>query len=76
MKKFLFLSLFVIASVIVNAQPGGPGNEDPGGPQSGGVPLDAGLTVLLAAGAGYGAKKAYDYRKKSKKDKESGSPKE
>lgn len=76
MKKYLLFSVLLIVSVLVKAQPGGPGEDDPGGPQSGGVPLDAGLTVLLAAGAGYGVKKAYDYRKKSKKDKESGSPKE
>lgn len=32
-------------------------------PPEGGVPVDGGLGLLLAAGVGYGAKKAYDYRK-------------
>lgn len=45
-------------------EPGGPldpgsGNEPP---PEGAVPVDGGLALLLAAGAGYGAKKAYDYK--------------
>ena len=45
-------------------EPGGgldPGTGDP--PVGGGVPVDGGLAFLLVAGASYGAKKAYDYRK-------------
>lgn len=63
------MSLLMVSILITKAQPGGPGEEDPGGPQGppgGGVPVDGGLVFLLAAGAGYGAKKAYDYRKKKK----------
>lgn len=41
---------------------GGPGGG--GGPAGGaGVPLDAGMSLLLAAGAGYGLKKYNDMRK-------------
>ena len=34
------------------------------------VPIDGGLSLLLAAGIGYGAKKAYDARKKQKINEE------
>ena len=32
------------------------------------VPIDGGLSLLLAAGLAYGGKKAYDARKKQKND--------
>jgi hypothetical protein len=63
---FILTVAFFVAIVDVNAQdpePEPPPVEDPGGPQSGGVPVDGGLAILLATGVGYGAKKAYDYRK-------------
>ena len=51
---------------IAIAQPTGPGETDPGDcndcPPSGAVPVDGGLSLLLAAGVGYGAKKAYQFR--------------
>lgn len=34
------------------------------------IPFDGGLSVLIAAGVAYGAKKAYDKRKKGAKDEE------
>ncbi len=34
----------------------------------GGVPLDGGLSLLVAAGVGYGAKKIADNRKKNKSE--------
>lgn len=47
--------------LILQAQ-GDPGvDPDP-------IPLDGGLTMLIAAGVAYGAKKAYDKRKKEKKE--------
>lgn len=60
MKKIILTAMFVaapIAAVLVMAQPGG-------GPTP--VPLDGGLSLLVIAGAGYGAKKLHDYRKKKK----------
>jgi len=60
--NLLLIGILFFSISQVNAQPGGP-DSDPGGPQSGAVPVDGGLALLLAAGAGYGAKKAYDYRK-------------
>ena len=40
--------------------PGGPGL--PGG-DPGLIPVDGGLAFLVAAGLGYGAKKAYDFKR-------------
>lgn len=37
---------------------------DPGGDPDAAVPIDGGLSLLLAAGVGYVAKKGYDARKK------------
>ena len=37
---------------------------DPGGDPDTGVPLDGGLSILLAAGIGYAGKKIHDKRKK------------
>jgi len=39
----------------------GEGNNTPVG---GGAPIGGGLLILVALGAGYGAKKVYDYRKR------------
>jgi len=44
---------------------GGPGDPDEE------VPFDGGLSLLFMAGAGYGAKKAVDYRKALKGSKNS-----
>lgn len=44
-----------------HAQLGDPG-DDPDAP----VPIDGGVSILLAAGIGYGIKKANDHRKKNK----------
>ena len=40
----------------------GSGGGNPGGAPSGAVPVDGGLSLLLAAGVGYGVKKAYNSR--------------
>ena len=53
--KSLFTILGVLTLVVTAfAQPGNPGNP---------VPLDGGISLLIAAGAAYGAKKIYDARK-------------
>lgn len=41
---------------------GGGGGTGGGGGPTGAVPVDGGLSLLLAAGLGYGARKAYQYR--------------
>jgi hypothetical protein len=63
MKKTLFLTLLLtfaglVISQVALAQPPPP----PLNPTS--VPIDGGLSLLLAAGAGLGAKKAWDMRQK------------
>ena len=55
------LTLFLCSPALVRAQ------EDPPcvgpDPQTGECPVDSGLLLLIAAGAGYGIKKAVDSRK-------------
>lgn len=63
MKKTIFLSLLLtfsglVISQVALAQPPPP----PMNPTS--VPIDGGLSLLLAAGVGLGAKKAWDLRQK------------
>lgn len=64
MKKNVRISLAIAALLIMSqlamAQPPPP----PSSPAA--VPIDGGLSLLLAAGAGLGAKKAWDARKAAK----------
>ncbi len=75
--KYLYTFIIIILTVgfsnQLNAQPaGGPG---PGGPSGAGpppcwpppcIPVDGGITFLIAIGAAYGSKKAFDrYKEKS-----------
>jgi hypothetical protein len=63
-KIYLFLISLVFISIDIFAQ--GPG-DDPGGDPGGDpdlIPIDGGLGFLLAAGVGYGVKKAREYKKK------------
>ena len=39
-------------------------------PNAVGAPIDGGLSLLLAAGAAYGAKKVYDFRNKDNQEEE------
>jgi|GEM_PF-1630008 len=50
------LSALVCVSQLASAQPPPPSNPAA-------VPIDGGLSILLAAGAGLGLKKIYDIRK-------------
>lgn len=63
MNKILRISLAIAALVVMSqvamAQPPPPANPAA-------VPIDGGLSLLLAAGAGFGAKKAWDARKAAK----------
>ena len=65
----LFLALLALTfSLAASADPDpgdpptGPGGDPPTDPDAE-VPFDGGLTLLLAAGAAYGTKRAVDYRK-------------
>ena len=63
-QRLLMTTLPLLLAVAALAQnPGDPGGN-PGGNPIGAIPVDGGLGFLLAAGIGYGAKKAYDQRKK------------
>lgn len=55
MKKYLFI-LAIGASLGAFAQPGNPSSP---------TPIDGGLSLLIAAGAGLGAKKVYDSKRKA-----------
>lgn len=60
--KTLLTTLIIVCCLMyapsLSAKPGDPG------PDPDGVPLDGGVSILVAAGIAYGAKKAYDKRKK------------
>jgi len=45
-----------------------PPHGETGNVPGGGAPIGSGLVILLSLGAGYGAKKFYNYRKKKKEE--------
>ncbi len=66
---FLLISLFFICLNIIaqdeefgGGPGGGPGGEPGGDPDL--IPIDGGLGFLLAAGVGYGVKKAREFRRR------------
>lgn len=59
---FLFALIIMSFSIVVSAQ---DGPEDPNDPnQVPDIPLDGGVSLLVAAGVAYGIKKVRDSRKK------------
>lgn len=67
-KSFLYalvMVTFICLPILSNAQLDPGGDFDPGGDPDVPIPFDGGLSLLLAAGIGYGAKKAYAKRKKA-----------
>lgn len=56
--SILLMAMLYCMPLISSAQP------DPGGDPDADVPVDGGLSILLAAGISYVAKKGYDKRKK------------
>ena len=70
MKKILAITaILMISGFSLLAQappppPNDPSNGGTGGPVGGGAPIGSGIAILLALGAGYGAKKVYDFRKR------------
>ena len=60
-----FLLLGLASTTHAQSGPGTSGLETgANGPDASGVPIDGGLSLLLAAGAGYGVKKIRQQRKK------------
>ena len=67
---FLFTGLFMfhaIADEPLDAPPPPPGGGHGGGGNPQGAPIDGGLSILMALGAGYGSFKLYKSRKAEKK---------
>jgi len=67
-KILVISSLFFLAPIVLLAQnPPHPNSGGaPGGgntPVGGAAPIDGGITLLIALGAAYGAKKVYNFRK-------------
>ena len=59
---WLFISLiFISIEILAQGADVDPGSDVGGDPDL--IPVDGGLGFLLAAGVGYGVKKARDYRK-------------
>ncbi len=55
MKTFInILAVLIISSSTLMAQDGELLDTDDGGPAPGGVPVDGGISILLAAGVAYG----------------------
>jgi len=63
MKKVMFIVLVLLTVPVVHAL-AGSGPSGLGG--EAGAPIDGGLSLLLAAGVGYGVKKARAARNKTK----------
>ena len=59
LKLSLALSLAIITSMAVNAQPGFDDDVED-------TPIDGGVSLLVGAGIAYGVKRIYNYKKESK----------
>ena len=81
LKNYLFTLLMIVLVLALpmlgNTQPapggGGGGGVVGGNPDSttgGSVPIDGGLSLVIAAGVVYGVKKIRDYKKKKKEEAE------
>lgn len=66
-KGILLLFLFIGVDYALNAAPPPPPGGSPACWPPPCIPIDGGLSFLVAAGAAYGAKKIYDSRKKDSK---------
>ena len=60
MKYFFMVGIFLAFAAVASAQPSG----DEGNPDEQ-VPFDGGVSLLVAAGVAYGAKKAYEAKNKN-----------
>jgi len=70
--KTLAIAALITLGTTLMAQTPPPPNGDGGNPSSGGntpvgggAPIGGGLLILVALGAGYGAKKVYDFKKQN-----------
>ncbi len=58
--------LLLLAWLVITTPASANDHEPPDGGDTSNVPIDGGLSILLAAGVAYGAKKGYDMRKKNR----------
>ena len=66
----LFVVLLTCTVSLANAQgPGGPGGPGPDPDPGTSVPFDGGLSLVVAAGIAYAAKKGYDKKAQARKEK-------
>ena len=63
-KKLLFLHLVIITLSVLPRLAAAQGPGDPGNGGDIDLPIDGGVSILIAAGVGYGIKKLRDERKK------------
>lgn len=66
LKLILTFSILLFGSQILLSAPPPPPSGSPGCWPPPCVPIDGGITFLIAAGAAYGAKKLVDARKRNK----------
>jgi len=65
-KKYVMMAGVVVLMSLIHPSSGNAQVSDPGcDPGDPACPIDGGLSLLIAAGIGLGAKKAYDKKKKS-----------
>ena len=74
LKNYLFTLLMIVMIMVLPILSNGQVDPPPG-PVGGNnpdtnVPIDGGLSLVLAAGVGYGVKKIRDYKKKKKEEAE------
>ena len=68
-RLLLIIIVMVLPLMGISQDPPGPGDTGGGNPDdAGSVPIDGGLSLVLAAGVGYGAKKLRDYKKKRREE--------
>lgn len=63
-KQGILIGFFAVLASFSYAAPPPPPSTGPGCWPPPCIPIDGGITLLMAAGAAYGAKKIYDSRKK------------
>ena len=67
---FVIIMMLLPLMGISQEVPPGPGDTGEGGNPDGSVPIDGGLSVVIAAGVGYGVKKLRDFNRKRKEEEE------
>lgn len=69
-KVLLIVAFFSLISLEGIAQPPPPGGSGPSCWPPPCIPIDGGISFLIAAGVAYGAKKSWDFGKKNKEEDE------